>query len=184
MILVAGVGYSYLRDLSFGPRLVEVLRTMPWPPDVVIEDFSYGPIAILHWFEEAPGRAFDAAILFGAVERGREPGTLSVYRWSGAQRAPDEVQARVAEAVTGVVGLENLLVIADHFGALPPSTWVVELEPVETMWGTDLSTVGHERLREAVDLVAGLVDRTRAGRAEPAGNPTGDHERASAVVAH
>ncbi len=154
MILVAGVGYHHLSDLSFGPKLVERLRDMTWPDEVWIEDFSYGPIAILHWFEESPGKKFERAIFAGAVERGREPGTLATYDWFFASPPdPDVVQERVSEALTGVINLENLLIIAQHFGALPPETSVVELEPVEREWGLELSPLCEERLEQAAEWI-------------------------------
>ncbi len=153
MILVAGVGYQYLSDLSFGPKLVERLQGMDWPDDVRIEDFGYGPIAILDWFEESPGKKFERAILAGAVERGRKPGTLVTYPWLRGSLDPDLVQERVSEALTGVISLDNLLIVAQHFGALPPDTSVVELEPVEKEWGSELSVLGEKRLEEAVEWI-------------------------------
>ena len=153
MILIAGVGYQHLSDLSFGPKLVERLRDMTWPDEVRIEDFGYGPIAILHWFEESPGKKFERAIFAGATERGREPGTLATYGWLKSPPDPEVVQERVSEALTGVISLENLLIIAQHFGALPPETSVIELEPVEREWGLELSPLGEERLEQAVEWI-------------------------------
>ncbi len=153
MILVAGVGYSHLSDLSFGPKLVERLQRMDWPDEVRIEDFSYGPIAILEWFEESPGRKFERAIFAGAEERGREPGTLVSYGWLPSPRPPEEIQARVAEALTGVISLENLLVIAHHFGVLPARTSIIELEPAALEWGLDLSLIGLQRMEQATEWV-------------------------------
>jgi len=148
MILLAGVGYSDLSDLSFGPRLVERLRDEPWPAEVRLENLSYGPIAVVHWLEDHAGR-FERAIFFGAVERGREPGTLAIYPWIGDRVAPQDVQACVSEAVTGIISLENLLAIAHHFGVLPSETYVLELEPAELGWGAVLSPLGERRVEEA-----------------------------------
>lgn len=160
MILVAGVGYQHLSDLSFGSVIVERMQEMEWPEDVRIEDFGWGPISILHWFEESPGRKFDRAIFAGAIERGREPGKLYIYPWLAEKPDPEIVQGRVAEALTGVISLENLLIIAQHFEALPLDTTVVELEPVEQEWGSDLSEIGRQRLAEAV---AWIQTEVRAG---------------------
>lgn len=153
MILIAGVGYQYLGDLSFGPKLVERLQGMTWPEEVRVEDFGYGPLAILDWFEESPGKGFERAILAGAVERGREPGTLTTYSWIAGTPDPDLVQERILEAGAGVISLENLLIVAQHFGALPADTSVVELEPVEKEWNTELSALGEERLEQAVEWI-------------------------------
>ena len=153
MLLIAGVGYQYLGDLSFGPKLVEQLQGMDWPEEVRVEDFGYGPLAILDWFEESPGKRFERAILAGAVERGREPGTLSTYSWFAGTLDPDLVQERILEAGSGVISLENLLIVAQHFGALPAHTSVVELEPLEKGWNTELSAVGEERLEQTVEWI-------------------------------
>ncbi len=153
MILIAGVGYQFLGDLSFGPKLVERLQGMDWPDWVRVEDFGYGPLAILDWFEESPGKSFERAILAGAVERGRKPGLLTTYSWIADTPDPDLVQERVLEAGAGVISLENLLIVAGHFGALPADTSVVELEPLEKGWNTELSALGEERLEQAVEWI-------------------------------
>lgn len=151
-ILLAGVGYPDLRDMSFGPKLVERLRDEPLPPDVRVEDLSYNPVAVVHWLEEDPG-LFERAIFFGAVERGREPGTLLSYPWLERPLDPDDVQESVSEALVGIINLENVLVVAQHFGVLPKESTVIELEPVELEWGMELSRVGKERMEEAVGRI-------------------------------
>lgn len=161
MILLAGVGYSHLSDLSFGPLLVERLEEMSWPDDVQIEDFSYGPIGVLMRLEDEPLQC-ERAIFAGATERDRPPGTLHIYRWEGGPGDPEQVQARVAEAVTGVIGLENLLVIMDHFRVLPANTTVIELEPAEREWGMDMSPLGRRRLEEALVWIRSEVHESSA----------------------
>lgn len=157
MILVAGVGYQHLSDLSFGSVLIEEMREMDWPEDVFVEDFGWGPISILHWFEESPGTKFDRAIFAGAIERGREPGNLYTYAWLADKPDPGVVQERISEALTGVISLENLLIIAQHFDALPADTTVIELEPVEQEWGSDLSETGRLRMDETIEWVRNEV---------------------------
>jgi len=158
-ILLAGVGYPDLSDLSFGPVLAGRLRDEPLPAGVRIENLSYGPIAVVHWLQDHQGK-FEKAIFFGAMERGREPGVLATYDWPADPPAPEVVQDRVSEAVTGVISLENVLIIARHFGVLPAETRVVELEPVELEWGLKLSPVAEGRLEEAV---AWIHDEVRSG---------------------
>ena len=170
MILVAGVGYQHLSDLSFGSVLVERMQEMDWPADVCVEDFGWGPISILHWFEESPGRRFDRAIFAGAIERGRKPGNLYTYAWLADKPDPEVVQERISEALTGVISLENLLIIAQHFDALPPDTTVIELEPVEQEWGSDLSETGRQRMAETIDWIRAEV------RAKARPNGTGREE--------
>lgn len=147
VILVGGVGYTFLGDLSFGAILVERLRRLPWPSSVAIEDVSYNPITVMDWLRDVPDR-FDRAVLISAVERGDEPGHLRRSRWTATAHSTAEVQACVAEAVTGSIGLDNLLVIGTHFGLLPKDTTVIELEPVDSGWGEGLSPVAEQRAAE------------------------------------
>lgn len=159
-ILVAGVGYQHLSDLSFGSVMVERMQEMEWPEEVWVEDFGWGPISILHWFEESPGKRFERAIFAGAVERGREPGGLYTYAWLAQKPDPEVVQDRISEALTGVISLENLLVIAQHFEALPADTTVIELEPVEQDWGSDLSETGQRQMEEAIAWIQAEVRKS------------------------
>ncbi|MGQ0607283.1 MAG: hydrogenase maturation protease [Chloroflexota bacterium] len=147
MILVGGVGYTFLGDMSFGAVMVERLRAEPWQSDVMVEDVSYNPITVMDWLRDEPGR-FTRAVLIGAAERGRQPGTLSRVAWASTPQNAEQVQDRVAEAVTGTISLENLLVIGTHFGLLPPETTVIELEPVESGWGQGLSEIAERRAEE------------------------------------
>jgi hydrogenase maturation protease len=138
-VLIGGVGYSYLRDGSLGPVMAAALARERWPEHVLVEDLSYGPIAVMQHLQD-----FDPPlarlVLVAAVRRGgRAPGTMSVFRWDGRLPAADEVQARVAEAVTGVISLDNLLAVVGFFDALPDEVWVVEVEPGDEGWGEGFS---------------------------------------------
>lgn len=151
-VLIAGVGYSFLRDLSVGPMLVPELRRLDWPAEVEIDDWSFGPIAIVQRLEERPG-FYDRIVLVAAVERGREPGRVSCYRWRGDLPDGEEIQQRVGEAVMGVISLDNLLVIGQHFGVFPSDVVVVEVEPEDTGWGEDFTPRIRAALGEAVATV-------------------------------
>lgn len=155
MLLIGGVGYTYLGDLSFGPIVVERLRALEWPDTVAVEDVSYNPMTVMDWLRDDPQR-FDRAIFVTAVERGREPGSLSTAAWTAAGHSTERVQEHVAEAVTGSIGLDNLLVIGTHFRLLPADTTVVELEPAAADWGQGLSLAAEQR---ASELVAWLRDQ-------------------------
>lgn len=152
-VLIAGLGYSNLRDLSLGPAIAAALARQAWPAGVEVDDLSYGPIAVMHRLREAA--PYDRLVLVAAVQRDNEPGAVTCYRWDGALPGPDEVQSRVAEAVTGVISLDNLLIVAGYFGALPDDVIVVEVEPQDTGWGDGLSP----RVQALVDEVIGVVRR-------------------------
>jgi hydrogenase maturation protease len=151
-VLIGSVGYKNLRDLSFGPALLERLSEMEWPDHVELEDTSYGPVTVMQNLEDAPGR-YSRAIFLSAVLRGREPGTLEIYRWEPPELTVDLVQERVNEGVTGIISLDNLLIICQHFGVLPPEVICVEVEPVSTDFGDEFSDAVASRFDEAVRLV-------------------------------
>ncbi len=153
-VLIAGVGYPFLRDLSIGPVLVPELQRLDWPSGVEVDDWSIGPIAIVQRLEVRP-HPYDRIVLFAGVERGREPGLVSSYRWPGDLPDPEEIQQRVGEAVMGVISLDNLLIIGQHFDVFPSDVVVVEVEPEDTGWGADFTP----RIQAALDETVATVRR-------------------------
>lgn len=152
MVLVSGIGYSNMSDMSFGRVLYGQMAELSWPDHVHVEDLNFGPVMIYQWFEETPVK-FDKLVLVSAASRGREPGTLEVYDWDG--KMPDEagIQACIGEAITGVLSLENLLIVCKHFGVLPEDVTIVEIEPQKEDYGLEFSPVVAARVGEAIDLV-------------------------------
>lgn len=150
-VLVAGVGYQNLRDMSVGPIMAERLSALDWPEGVQVEDLSFGAVHVLHWFQQS--ESFDAAVFVTAAARGREPGSVHRFAWSAPDVPAEEVQAGVAEAVTGVISLDTLLTVVGYFGALPPRVLVVEVEPRDDSWGPELSPPVEAALDEVADVV-------------------------------
>lgn len=157
--LVGGVGYTSLRDGSAGPLLVERLAGT-LGPDVDVEDLSYSPIDVMFLLQrrEPP---YARAIFVGAVARGAPSGTIRVSRWDPEPESPEAVQGRVAEAVAGVISLENLLHINAHFKALPAEVTVIEIEPEDESWGEGLTPT----MERAMDEVATLLRSGSLGAA-------------------
>ena len=62
MVLVSGIGYSNLSDMSFGRVLYEKMAGMSWPQHVHVEDLNFGPVMIYQWLEESPVK-YDKLIL-------------------------------------------------------------------------------------------------------------------------
>jgi len=153
-VIVAGVGYRNLRDHSLGVEVTDRLAVRAGE-DVVVEDLSYNPIAVVQRLEdEPPARRFARAVVVAAAERpGRAPGTVAAYRWDGALPADEEVHRAVTEAVTGVIALDNTLVVTRHFGALPDEVAVVEVEPAVHEFGDTLSAEMSGALGAVCDLV-------------------------------
>ena len=150
-VLVGGVGYRNLRDHSVGVQVVDLLMGREWPDDTVVEDLSYSPIAVVWRLEdEPPPRRFGRVVLVSGIARGgtRVPATITAYRWDGVLPAPEEVQRAVCDAVTGIICIDNTLVIGRHFGALPDDVAVIEVEPLAHEFGDAFSAP-----------VAGIFDR-------------------------
>jgi len=149
-VLIGGVGYRNLRDGSLGPYVTDRLADCA-DDGIEVEDLSYHPVGLAQNLQERPG--YDRLVLVGAVRRGREPGTVESYRWDGGLPSQDEIQARVSEAVTGVISLDNTLVVCGAFGGLPNDVRVVEVEPADDGWGEGFSPEVEERLPEVLEAI-------------------------------
>lgn len=155
-ILIAGVGYPNLSDVSVGPVLSERLLRLPMPEGVEVHDFSFGAIDAVHRLKEA---GYDRAIFFGSVDRGDAPGTIRRYPWEGVYD-PEIVQGHVAEAAQAVISLETTLMVTGYFKALPDDTCVFEVEPRDFEFGEKFSP----EVEAAVDrLQEMLMDEVMAG---------------------
>ncbi len=157
--MIAGVGYQNLRDLSVGPVLVPQLAELTWPAGVEVDDWSFGPIAVVQRLQDRPG-FYKRLVLISAVQRGREPGGVYAYRWNGQLPDPEEIQARIGEAVTGVISLDNLLIIAEHFKVLPPEVYVIEVEPEDINWGQGFTPRVAVAIGQVVEKVREIVKPT------------------------
>ena len=155
-VLVAAVGYVFARDLSVGPHLVTVLKDLDWSPMIEVDDWSFGPIDVVHRLHDRPGY-YGRIVFVSSVERGRTPGGVYTSRWAGELPDPAEVQARVGEAGAGVISLDNLLIVAEQFKALPSEVFVVEVEPLDTGWGDGFSPVVEAALPEVIAAVRRLA---------------------------
>jgi len=155
-VLVGGVGYRYLRDGSVGPWVADELSARIGQggddgAQVEVEDLSYHPVGLHQNLSERP--PYDRLVLVGAVRRGRPPGAVETYRWSGELPDVDELQARVSEAVTGVISLENTLLVVGRLGGLPDDVRVVEVEPADDGWGEGFSAEVARRLPDVLEAV-------------------------------
>jgi hydrogenase maturation protease len=161
--IIAGVGYINLSDSSVGPIAVETLKKESWPEHVKLDDLSYGPISVVHNFAEANHR-YERMILITAADFGAKPPALRWHRWPAILPDPEEIQARVVEAATGVIDWKNLLVILQQFEVLPSEVYVLAVQPVKTDFGMNLSpgvaALLPEVMRVARELALGNISET------------------------
>jgi len=180
--LVGAIGYRQLRDHSAPFAMLDRLEAENLGADTAVEDVSYNPVALMQWLHGDAKGQFERAIFIAAVERaGRPPGRVDAYRWDGILPPPELIQQAVADAVTGIISLDNTLVVAGYFKALPRQVAVVEIEPLEHAFGTDLSPEVTAAVETAVDLVRLLATNPVAFDALPrAGIPEAAFYRAHA----
>ena len=165
--IIAGVGYINLSDSSVGPVAVEALKKETWPDNVKIDDLSYGPISVVHNFAEA-NPPYERMVLITAADFGAKPPAMRWHRWPAILPDPEEIQARVVEAATGVIDWKNLLVILQQFGVLPREVYVIAVQPAETNFGMELSPGIAALMPEVLRLARELAtDEISANVAEP-----------------
>ena len=157
--LVGAIGYRNLRDHSAAFEILDRLSQEDLGPNVVLEDVSYNPIALVQWLEEQPpGKRFERIILVSGVQRdGRQPGTVTSYQWNRALPPDELIHQAITEAVTGIISLDNTIIIAGYFRALPPSLTVVEIEPAQHEFGSELSPAVEEAVECATMLIRDLT---------------------------
>ena len=149
-VLVGGVGYRFLRDGAIGPYMADELAAGA-ANGIEVEDLGYHPVGFTQNLQDRP--AYDRIVLVGAIARGREPGTVTAYRWDHALPSDKDIQERVSEAVTGVISLDNLLIVTEAFGAFPRDVRVVEVEPADEGWGEGFSPVIEAKLAEIEEAI-------------------------------
>ncbi len=157
--LIGGIGYRNLRDHSAAFAVLDRLQHDDLGDEVAVEDTSYNPIALGQWLDsEPPDRRFDRVVFVAAVNRpGRRPGDVVAYRWSGALPSHEAIQQAVTEAVTGIIALDNTLVIGTYFKTLPPSVSVVEIEPLAHEFGSELTPEVAAAIPKVCEAIRALV---------------------------
>jgi hypothetical protein len=149
-IFIGTVGYHNLRNHSIGPALLPQLQKMQWPKGVDVDELNWGPIAIVQKFQSLP-TPYDRVVLIAAIERPeRKIGDITVYKWMG--KLPDEelIQRCVGDAVTGVISVENLLIIGEYFKIWTGETFVVDVEPGPEEAGEDFTDEMEQAIPELI----------------------------------
>jgi len=156
-MLIGTVGYHLLRNHSVGPILLPQLSAKTWNEKVAIEEMNWGPIAIVQYFQTLK-TPFDRVIFLVALERPeRKIGDISVYQWLG--KLPDEkqIQACVGNAATGVISVENLLVIGEFFKIWPKEVFLVDVEPGPEQAGEHLTPEVEAKVPEILRILEELT---------------------------
>jgi len=162
-VFIGTIGYHNLSNHSIGPALLPQLQKMKWAPGVDVDELNWGPIAVVQKFQALPA-AYDRVILLAAIERpGRNIGDITIYKWMG--KLPDEelIQRCIGDAVTGVISVENLLIIGEYFKIWTGETFVVDAEPGTEQAGENFT----EKMEKAIpDLILTLQHLSNANSEE------------------
>ena len=156
---VGTVGYHILGNHSIGPVLLSQLKNMDFPPNVRVDELNWGPVAVVQQFE-AEELKFQRVILLCAIERpGRGVGDISIYQWKGGLPDETQIQACVGDAATGVISVENLLVIGEYFRIWEDEVLLVDVEPGEEIAGTELTEPMEKQIPEILRTVYRLATK-------------------------
>jgi hydrogenase maturation protease len=153
-VLVAGVGYRFLRDNALGVYITDTLGPEA-SNGVEFEDLGYHPVGFTQNLAERDD--YDRIVFVGAVNREREPGTITAYRYDHVLPDVAEINDRVADSVGGSISLDNLIIVSEAFKALPEDVWVVEVEPADETWGEGFSDIIEGKLPEITETVWNLT---------------------------
>ncbi|XWN32848.1 MAG: hypothetical protein ROR55_07120 [Devosia sp.] len=127
--LIGIVGYTpVLEVFPLGPHLMTALNEAVADTAVTVENMTWGPIHIVQRFQEPDAERFARVVLVGAGSSAPQPGKVRAFRWAGGTMDEETLQERIYEGITGVVDIENTLVIGGHFGVWPAETYTVEAD--------------------------------------------------------
>ena len=162
-IFIGTVGYHNLCNHSIGSALLPQLQKMKWAAGVDLDELNWGPIAIVQKFQSLPIQ-YDRVLLLSAIERpGRKIGDITVFKWEGKLPDAEMIQRCVGDAVTGVISVENLLIIGEHFKIWPGETFFVDVEPGPEQAGEDFT---DEMQQSIPDLILTLQNLSTADKSE------------------
>ena len=101
---------------------------------------------------------FERVVILCAVERpGRDIGSMDVFKWMG--KLPDEtqIQACIGDAATGVISVENLLVIGEFFKVWRDEVYLVDVEPGPEIAGEQWTPEIHEVIPDVISTIRRLA---------------------------
>jgi len=162
-ILIGIVGYSPVVDaFPLGPKLMAALQDrLAGQDDVAVENMTWSPIHVVQRFQDEGAVRPRRLVLVGAAAVCARPGRVRAFRWMGGARPAQEMQERVYEAVTGIVDVENTLMIGTHFEVWPDEAYTVEVELTPDTFGriviADSNGTSGQVLVDELGFVPGAV---------------------------
>ena len=135
------------------PMLYQHLQKLSLPDFVKVDELNWGPVAVVQMFE-AENPAFERVVILCAIEREeRDIGDITVYQWKGGLPDTEQIQACVGDAATGVISVENLLVIGEYFKVWKDEVYLVDVEPGPEVAGEQLTPKMEAQIPNILSLV-------------------------------
>ena len=94
---------------------------------VDVQNMTWSPIHVTQRLQENK-LEFDRVVLVGSKTISTQPGKVECYKWESKEVDEIKIQERIFEGVTGVVSLDNTLVIGDYFKIWPEEVFTVEVD--------------------------------------------------------
>ena len=158
-VFIGTVGYHNLSNHSIGSALMPQLQKMKWAPGIDVDELNWGPIAIVQKFQSFT-KAYDRVILLSAIERpGRKIGDITIFKWEGKLPDDEMIQRCIGDAVTGVISVENLLIIGEYFKIWPTETFFVDVEPGPEQAGENFTEEVQQAIPDLILTLQHLSDR-------------------------
>lgn len=155
--LIGTVGYHILGNHSMPPMMYHHLNEMSWPDHVKVDELNWGPVAVVQMME-AESPPFEKVIILCAIERtGRKIGQIDVFRWLGKLPVEEQIQACVGDAATGVISVENLLVIGEYFKIWKDEVYLVDVEPGPEVAGENWTESMESSIPDVISTIKRLA---------------------------
>lgn len=167
-ILVAGIGNIFLGDDAFGSEVARRLELQSWPDGVRVVDFGIRGLDLAYALLDG----HDLTILIDAAPRGLAPGTVSVIEPELSVLDQPEQSTALLDAHT--LDPLKILGLARVMGAPRKRLLLVACEPADLGGGEGrlgMSDPVRVAVREAVHLIARLVQEFRDGNVLPGDSP-------------
>jgi len=155
--IIGTVGYHILGNHSMPPMLFPHLQQLALPDYVTVDELNWGPVAVVQMFE-AEEPAFQRVVILCAIEReDRDIGEITVYQWKGGLPDTEQIQACVGDAATGVISVENLLVIGEYFKVWQDEVYLVDVEPGPEVAGEKMTAEMEDQIPTILSIVRQLA---------------------------
>lgn len=141
------------------PMMYDHLKELKLPDHITVEELNWGPVAVVQMFE-AEQPPYERVIILCAIERSDRPvGQVDVFQWKGKLPDEEQIQACVGDAATGVISVENLLVIGEYFKIWQDEVYLVDVEPGPEVAGEQWTQEIHDCIPEVISTIKALAIR-------------------------